>query len=183
MFFDSLQSLVSCKQSTLGEPCWLALTAHRHRLLLSHILADGREAVRKVRASSVWSPPTFPLNFQNQVTESRGEEVYHHKALKNAGLTLRQWSSSTPISLLNVGTISLPSVQYIPRLLSDTTHDLLCPGSCCLCLAREVTLTGVLNGDSFCSHSEIQEATEMLLQELERLWSCGWLMGCWPLES
>jgi hypothetical protein len=96
--------------------------------------------------------------------------------------TLQHWSSSTCTSLLEAGTTSLPSVQHMPRLLSDTTQVLLCPGSCCLRLAIEVTVTGVLYGGIFCSHSETQEATEMLLQELERLCSCGWLMSCWPLE-
>lgn len=121
----------------------------------------------------------------NQVTNRP-----HHQQTRNSlqppgfrrmpALTLQQWSSSSSISFLNVGIASLPSVQYIPCRL---TQVLLCPGSCCLRLAIAVTWIGVLYGGIFCSHSEIQEATEMQLQELERLCSCGWFSSCWLVGS
>lgn len=147
---------------------------------------------RRTRRCLYWNSPTLPLSFLNQVTPKNktrpnppqpppGDALRLRSLEGAATLTLQRRSSSTSTSSLNAGTTSLPSVQYIPRLLSDTTQVLLCPGSCCLRLAIEVTLTGVLYGGIFCSHSETQEATEMLLQELERLWSCGWLRSCWPL--
>lgn len=177
MFFDSVQSpLVMPGVSWGSHAGWHSFGAHRQAMfLLSHTIAWLQRGCQKGQSFFILEPTHLSIDFLESVTESRG--VYHSTPHRALALTLRQWSSSTPSSLLSAGTISLPSVQYIPRLLV-----LLCPGSCCLCLAREVTLTGVLNGDSFCSHSEIQEATEMLLQELERLCSCGWLMSCWPLE-
>lgn len=73
-------------------------------------------------------------------------------------------------------------VQHIPRLLSEVLESLLCSGSCCLLLALEVPLVCLCEG-VFCSHSMTQEATEMLLQELERLCSCGLLTGRWLLGT
>lgn len=168
--------------SLLGAVMLAGPRSSQAMFLFSHTLAWLQRGCQKRQSFFILEPTHLSIEPLESVTKSREEWVYHCALHRALALTLRQWSSSTPSSLLSAGTISLPSVQYIPRLLSDTIHVLLCPGSCCLCLAREVTLTGVLNGDSFCSHSEIQEATEMLLQELERLCSCGWLMSCWPLE-
>lgn len=134
----------------------------------------------------IWSSSIFPLNFLNKSSHKSPHQTPTlglRRFERALALTLQQRSSSSSTSFLSVGTTSLPSGQYVPCLLSDTTQVLLCPGSCCLRLAIEVTWAGVLYGGIFCSHSEIQEATEMLLQELERLCSCGWLRSCWPAGS
>lgn len=117
-------------------------------------------------------------------------ELLHCLGHPGAALTLQQGSSSTSSASLPPGTSATP-VQAVPRLLSDTKHCLACPGSCSLLLALDMLPPPppeglLLRVGVLCSHSEMQEATEMLLHELERLCSCGWLAAgscCWWVGS
>lgn len=96
-------------------------------------------------------------------------------------LTLQHKSSSSSRGPLVLEAARSP-VQHMPRLLSDITQGLACSGSCSLLLALGRPLSPLSGGllcwvGVLCSHSETQEATEMLLQEFERLCSFGWLLA------